>query len=175
MVYGRQRFQHFGMARSMWFDKGRETIAKATVDGVPSWVRCPLFLLSISLRLARLIRLERLLGRSLARYLFGLIFWRRLLRFCRIFVKIDREEAGHLSISLLKVSRKNQEAGVEGKEKETRPLFCASKRIKISDEGRKSIGWTFEDTVMSYDGSPVSFPLGKRREGSSNSTTKTRS
>ena len=38
--------------------------------------------------------------------------------------KTDREKAAHLSISLLKVFRKNQEAGVEGKEKETKgPYF----------------------------------------------------
>jgi hypothetical protein len=39
--------------------------------------------------------------------------------------KIDREKAAHLSISLLKVSRKNQEAGVEGKEKETKGPYFA--------------------------------------------------
>ena len=39
--------------------------------------------------------------------------------------KIDREKAAHLSISLLKVSRNNQGAGVEGKEKETKGPYFA--------------------------------------------------
>ena len=39
--------------------------------------------------------------------------------------KIDREKAAHLSISLLKVSRKKQKAGVEGKEKKTEGPYFA--------------------------------------------------
>ena len=44
-----------------------------------------------------------------------LFFEKRL--YLGIRTKTDREKVAHLSISLLKVSRKNQEAGVEGKEK----------------------------------------------------------
>ena len=141
-----------------------------------SWVRSLIFLLSISLRLARLIRFGWLLGRSLGRYLFGLIFWRRLLRFCCLFVfhivqyqYCSSKNACYWEFIQKPTGKKPPifqypswrflvRIRKQGWKEKKRPLFCASKRIKNLMRDAKAQGGRSR-TLMSYDGSPVCLSL----------------